>query len=152
MSVPRPTRRRSAPRSVRRSRLLPASPAAVWRHVVGTDWLGFNDEGPAAGTRVRLRDPFGGDGPRDATVLDVRAGQQLRLAWWPTGRPDDRSEVTISLRPDGAGTRVTVLEEAVPGDLETRAGAWTSCLQALAGALDRARPTSALAPFARSVL
>ncbi|HUG83749.1 MAG TPA: SRPBCC domain-containing protein, partial [Euzebya sp.] len=123
--MPRPTRRRSAATSVRRSRVLPAAPTTVWRHVLGANWLGFEEGGPTPGDRVRLRDPFGGDGPRDAAIRGVRAGEELRLEWWPTGRPDDRSEVTISLRPHEAGTRVTVLEQAVPGDLSLRAKAWT---------------------------
>ncbi|WP_370328346.1 SRPBCC domain-containing protein [Euzebya sp.] len=80
-------------------------------HVVGTSWLGVPAE-PGAGDRVRLRAPVGTDRPRDARVVAVEADRRLALEWWPAGRPDDRSEVEITLRAEGTVTAVEVVERA----------------------------------------
>lgn len=144
--------RLSAPRAARpprvaRQRRIAAAADLVWRHVTGADWLGLDDDDPTVGARVRLRDPFGGDGPRDGRVLAVTRGRSLSIEWWPAGRPDDRSVVCIRVDQAGIGATVTVIEEAVPAlDVTTRGRVWSSCLQALAGAVETAR-----SPFVLSV-
>lgn len=136
------TSRGASPASprVERRRHLAASADVVWRHLTGADWLGLGDDDPPVGELLRLGDPFGGDGPRDARVLDVVVGRALVLEWWPAGRPDDRSVVTIEVAPSGTGAAVRVVEEAVPVvDVAARGRVWSSCLQALAGAVDATR-------------
>jgi hypothetical protein len=47
-------------------------------------------------------------------VTTVIEQEQLGYTWWTADRPGDRSAVTIILDPIETGTRVTVVETAMP--------------------------------------
>ncbi len=79
---------------VERTRWYPASPASVWSRITApatlSDWMG----------------------PHAAVVDDIEPGE--RLVFTRVGEEGDpASQVEIRLAPEGAGTRVTVVERAV---------------------------------------
>lgn len=46
-----------------------------------------------------------------AAVLGPPTAGELKLAWHHQGNPNDSTDVTVSFRPDEAGTRVSVVHE-----------------------------------------
>ncbi|MDF9717666.1 SRPBCC family protein [Nocardioides sp. ChNu-153] len=109
----------------RNERVTTATPEQVWEvladgwlyplWVVGASRIRGVDEGwPAVGTRIHHS--FGAwplliD---DATVVkEVEPGTRLRLRarGWPMGE----ASITITLRPEGTGTRIILEEDAVKG-------------------------------------
>ena len=93
---------------------LEATPADVWESLADPDRLG---DWLDAEVEVELRPGGGGtfrfaEGEtRRARIIDVDPGRRISFAWWPVapvpGRP---TLVTITVDPDGSGSRVRVRE------------------------------------------
>ncbi len=98
--------------------VLDAAPVAVWRALTTQDglapWMGAGASVEAEpGGMVVLPDPVGGV-TRRGRVERVDSQRLLEFAWWPALKPAERTTVSISLAPEGAGTRLSVTEWSPP--------------------------------------
>jgi uncharacterized protein YndB with AHSA1/START domain len=119
---------------------LPLAPEPLWDDMTSPDglddWLGLEvDWCLEPGRPASFREPDGEE--RDGVIDEVEPGRRLRFRWWPADRPEAASEVTWTLEPDGAGTRLTVVERPAGAPSTTT----TATASLGAGSLSRAAPT-----------
>ena len=93
---------------------LPAPPSEVWERLTTDDglahWMGEGSQiEPVVGAPISVPDVVTGQ-PKSGRVKHLEQGRQLDFVWWPEANPDDFSEVSITLEPLHAGTRVRVVE------------------------------------------
>jgi uncharacterized protein YndB with AHSA1/START domain len=91
---------------IERTAQIDAAPEDVWARIVEGDlaeeWMGVRLE-PRPGGRVTVPDR-----PTIGTVEEVDPGRSITWSW---REPDgDPSQVTITVEPEGTGSRVTVAE------------------------------------------
>lgn len=91
---------------IERTARVDADPEDVWSRIVEGDlaeeWMGVRLE-PRPGGRVTVPDR-----PTIGTVEEVDPGRSITWSW---REPDgDPSQVTITVEPEGTGSRVTVVE------------------------------------------
>ena len=101
----------TTPRAVRD---YPHPPAKVWRALTDPALIalwGMRPEGfaPVAGTRFKLvaRPQPGWRGFVECEVLEVREPSMIRYSWIGDDDGKNKTQVTWSLAPNGAGTRLT---------------------------------------------
>jgi uncharacterized protein YndB with AHSA1/START domain len=100
--------------AVERSVTVEASPDEVWESVVdgelAGEWMGapMSIE-PRPGGRIDFAPD---DVPYLGTVEEVDPGRSITWSWRHPDR--DPSQVTITIEPEGDGTRVTVIERLLP--------------------------------------
>jgi uncharacterized protein YndB with AHSA1/START domain len=130
--------------SVERSAMLPASVDRVMDALSDPEllatWLGTCSDD---GTRIRTDDGV----VRRITGRERDGEAIVRWTWAPEARPDDRSEVVLTLTPVGEQTRLVVRETRAPSGgaaatasartavLAGAADRWTGCLLALGAVL-----------------
>jgi len=110
----------------------------VWRAIAERDelaqWLMTNDFEPRVGHRFR----FDAGPPRgfiDAEVLVLDPPRRIAWRWMLDGVA---TTVTITLEPDGDGTRLHLEHTDLPDDLRSRfEPGWTEKFAALTAALER---------------
>jgi uncharacterized protein YndB with AHSA1/START domain len=90
---------------------------------------------PRVGGRYRIvmQGDAGEDHEVSGTYLDVVPGEKLVFTWSGPCSPGHDSLVTVSIKPDGDGSLLTLVhEQFFDQDLRDRAaGGWTGCLDAL---------------------
>lgn len=155
--------------AVRLERTIPAPPAAVYRAWLDPDtmrrWfapVGWSaarvevDERPGGHHRVWMNTPDGQDaGGAEARIVELVPDERIVLDWWFVGPdrdtdPEQVTRLTITLRPAGDGTHLTLVHDRLDGLAaampEAAAGVeegWTGTLGLLADTLrGAARPTA----------
>ncbi len=104
--------------AVERHVTLPTDLEAAWDLLTRNEdlagWLGAEVVlDPTPGTAGRVVEHDGT--VRHLTVEEAVPGTRLSWHWWTEGDEGAASRVEITLAPDTAGTRVTVIEAPVPG-------------------------------------
>lgn len=119
---------------VRREIVVDAPVAALWEAVTDFTWL-------AAEAEIDLRPGGRGwvredGGPlRHAHIDEVEVGHRVAFRWWAPG--EDERSVTLTLAPEGGGSRLVVVERPTLPTAQARcgrAGGWDGCLQRLTAA------------------
>lgn len=134
------------------TRTVPAPPERVWRALTEpaqlTDWFWPAVWSTTAtvdlrvGGRYRIAAPGGPGGgfAVSGEFTEVSAPRRLAYGWLWEGDAD-ATRVSVDLRPDGAGTALTLRHEGFP-DAATRemnVQGWTDCLDRLPEMLERER-------------
>jgi len=109
-----PRARKTSMSDIRIVRDYPHPPAKVWRALTDPALIalwGMRPEGfaPVAGTRFKLvaRPQPGWRGFVECEVLEVREPSMIRYSWIGDDDGKNKTQVTWSLAPNGAGTRLT---------------------------------------------
>lgn len=116
---------------VRREIVVDAPVAALWEAVTDFTWLAPDAEMDLRpGGRGWVRED---GGPlRHAQIDEVEVGHRLAFRWWAPG--EDERSVTLTLAPEGGGSRLVVVERpALPTAQASavRTGGWDGRLERL---------------------
>lgn len=90
---------------------------------------------PGGRYRIEMRDPKGDAHIVVGAFREVRAPEQLAFTWtWEGKEADGETLVTVTLHPDGGGTRLVLIHERfTSAELRDKhLHGWTGCLDRLA--------------------
>lgn len=141
-------RRIAAPVSLVFSLLIDPQELRRWLGPVGYDVTAFEADVRVGGAFLfRMRKLGGGDYGADGVYREIVQDQRVVMTWrWneaPPGEPLDRSEtlITISVRPDGEHTLLTLTHAQLPdpASADSHADGWRGALDKLAERVEQIR-------------